>query len=332
MGCDQIQESYIGFLGDRVVLDASVSPYSTQTVSMNDSVASKNYLCKLPTFLVDMEERVLHKYITTYAAKFYKDSLKQLQFDSVTQIVKDKNVVFQDGTDFGKTRISEDFFNLFKTKVVLTEKVLVKIPKKNLNKMNFSMKVVRKIQVGSFSFVCLSPEFFLNSSLFNKLFFSHEFQKKLALVFFEANMIYSWVFWPLYRCMVTCLMATNNVPLLILSATCWPIEILNGELTQPKILYGIPFFSQLFLLFSYLCYGEAQDGGSSLIWNISCGKYSGRMAIKQLCCKKHVLVSYRATCTELNHTFTAPVVGGKPVQVIRCYHFLFQHLIKGIYK
>lgn len=101
------------------MLDASVSPYSTQTVSMNDSVASKNYLCKLPTSLVDMEERVLHKYITTYAAKFYKDSLKQLQFDSVTQIVKDKNVVFQDGTDFGKTRISEDFFNLFKTKVVV---------------------------------------------------------------------------------------------------------------------------------------------------------------------------------------------------------------------
>jgi superfamily II DNA helicase RecQ len=58
-------------------------------------------------------------------------------------------------------------------------------------------------------------------------------------------------FWPLYGNLCTCLLAINNVPLLLLSATCWPIaadsilsnlkilpseiNMLEGELTRPEI-------------------------------------------------------------------------------------------------
>ena len=86
---------------------------------MNVLVASKKYPGKLPSSLVNMEDKVLSEYITTNAANFYKDSPKQLQVDAVTELVKGNNVFVRAGTGFGKTRISEMFFNLFKTKVVV---------------------------------------------------------------------------------------------------------------------------------------------------------------------------------------------------------------------
>ncbi|EFP85628.2 uncharacterized protein PGTG_10957 [Puccinia graminis f. sp. tritici CRL 75-36-700-3] len=139
--------------------------------------------------------------------------------------------------------------------------------------MTLSLKVIHDIQKGMYSFVYLSPEVFLNSGLFTDLFFSYEFQNKLALIVVdEAHMIYLWglvasraskslnsfdrhqdrsVFRPSFGCMATRLMATNNVPLLMLSATCRPIAVdsilqnlklqqtdvkmIDGELTRPEI-------------------------------------------------------------------------------------------------
>jgi superfamily II DNA helicase RecQ len=87
-----------------------------------------------------------------------------------------------------------------------------------------------------------SPKSFLNNGLFMELFFSVEFQSWLILIVVDkAHMIYAWglvetgkskhlnaqgriqdyaVFCPSYDKIGDRLMATNNVPLLLLSATC----------------------------------------------------------------------------------------------------------------
>ena len=109
-----------------------------------------------------------------------------------------------------------------------------------------------------------SPESFLNNGLFTELFFSVEFQSRLILIVRdEAHMIYAWglvetgkskhlnahgriqdyaVFRPSYGKISDRLMATNNVPLLLLSATCRPIaveSILNSLMIKS---INIPFF------------------------------------------------------------------------------------------
>ncbi|EFP85425.2 uncharacterized protein PGTG_11781 [Puccinia graminis f. sp. tritici CRL 75-36-700-3] len=137
--------------------------------------------------------------------------------------------------------------------------------------MTLNLNTVQKIKQGAFSFQ--SPEVFLNSSLFTELFFSEEFQDILSLVVVdEAHMIYLWglvasrqsksliifarledqaVFRPGYGHLGTRLMATNNIPVLLLSATCRPVAVsaitrslmlqpsdinmIDGELTRPEI-------------------------------------------------------------------------------------------------
>ncbi|EFP85006.2 uncharacterized protein PGTG_11175 [Puccinia graminis f. sp. tritici CRL 75-36-700-3] len=141
--------------------------------------------------------------------------------------------------------------------------------------MTLNWETVHKIKQGHYSFVYLSPEVFLNSSLFTELFFSKEFQDMLALIVVdEGHMIYLWglvaskqskgliifarledqaIFRPAYGHIGTWLMATNNIPILLLSATCRPeavdkittslmlspsdLHMINGELTRPEIRF-----------------------------------------------------------------------------------------------
>jgi superfamily II DNA or RNA helicase len=86
---------------------------------MNALVASKKYPGRLPKSLVELEANSLTRYITSDAAYFYKDTPKPLQVEAVSALVQGKNVFVRAGTGFGKTRISEMFFNLFKTKVII---------------------------------------------------------------------------------------------------------------------------------------------------------------------------------------------------------------------
>lgn len=122
--------------------------------------------------------------------------------------------------------------------------------------------------------LCLqSPEIFLNSATFSKVYYSSDFQKHLILkVVDEAHVIYSWglvasgqakrlqihcilqdvcEFRPSYGDLGKALLATDSVPLLLLSATCRPIAVQNilkslsllprnitmidGELIRPEI-------------------------------------------------------------------------------------------------
>ncbi|PLW45183.1 hypothetical protein PCANC_11291 [Puccinia coronata f. sp. avenae] len=243
----------------------------------------------LPANVLEMDDERLNQHITDSSVAFYHDQPKDLQVEAVLVLARGQNCFVRAGTGYGKTRISEMFFNMFHQKAVVLvlnpldslgddqvrEKALVNITAINLNKMTLNFETVQKIKKGCYSFIYLSPEVFLNSSLFTSMFFSSEFQKVLALmVVDEAHMIYLWglvasrqskttasfdriqdraVFRPSYGCMATRLMATNNVPLLLLSATCRPIAveairnnlwllpedltIVNGELTRPEIRF-----------------------------------------------------------------------------------------------
>ncbi|EFP77120.1 uncharacterized protein PGTG_03076 [Puccinia graminis f. sp. tritici CRL 75-36-700-3] len=127
--------------------------------------------------------------------------------------------------------------------------------------MTFNRESIGKIKQGKFSFVYLSPEVFLNSLLFTELFSSDAFQAILALIVVdEAHMVYLWglvaskqsktliifacledqaIFWPAYGHIGTRLMATDNIPLLLLFATCRPeavSAITTSLMLQPSEL------------------------------------------------------------------------------------------------
>ncbi|KAH9471265.1 hypothetical protein Pst134EA_005172 [Puccinia striiformis f. sp. tritici] len=259
---------------------------------------SESKAVKLPSQVSDLTDQQLDNHITSVSVGFYRDQPKGLQVQTVSNLARGRTCFVRAGTGYGKTRISEMYFKLFERKVIILvllpldslgndqvrEKGLVGITAINLNKMTLNFALVRKIKRGHYSFVYLSPEVFLNSSLFTELFFSPEFQNMLALIVVdEAHMIYLWglvvskmskglaiftrhedkaVFRPGYGCIATRLLATNKVPLLLLSATCRPIAVdaiinnlklrpsdvtmLEGELTQPEIrIIQIPMKSTL---------------------------------------------------------------------------------------
>ncbi|PLW17010.1 hypothetical protein PCANC_11382 [Puccinia coronata f. sp. avenae] len=243
----------------------------------------------LPANVLAMENEQLNKHITDSSVAFYHDQPKALQVEAVLVLARGQNCFVRAGTGYGKSRISKMFFKMFHQKVValvlnpldllgddqVREKALVNITAINLNKMTLNFETVQKIKKGCYSFIYLRPEVFLNSSLFTSMFFSSEFQKVLALMVVDgAHMIYLWglvasrqsktitsfdriqdraVFRPSYGCMAMQLMATNNVPLILLLVTCRPIAveairnnmwllpkdltIVNGELTRPEIRF-----------------------------------------------------------------------------------------------
>ncbi|PLW54666.1 hypothetical protein PCANC_05380 [Puccinia coronata f. sp. avenae] len=132
----------------------------------------------------------------------------------------------------------------------VSEKVAAGLTAINLTKLTFNPCEASKIRTGVYQFVYLSPEIFLNSKLWDSVYFSNEFQNRLALVVAdEAHMIYQWgivesskakkakhgaalvrhedrgIFRPSYGGLGTHLLAREAVPLLLMSATCRPVAV-----------------------------------------------------------------------------------------------------------
>ena len=62
-----------------------------------------------------------------------------------------------------------------------------------LIKTLFNPHVAAEIRNGVYQFIYLSPEIFLNSQMWDKIYFSLEFQEQLPLILVnEAHMIYVW--------------------------------------------------------------------------------------------------------------------------------------------
>jgi superfamily II DNA helicase RecQ len=232
----------------------------------------------------------LRQHIHKTSIDFYGQFAKQLQVEAVLNLVEGRNTFLMAGTGFGKSRIPELYYKMIpgKTKSVVLvlnpldslgdnqvlEKQAAGFSAINLTKLTFTKDTADEIQKGEYQFVYLSPEIFLNNKMFEKLYFSSEFQNRLALVVVdEAHMIYIWglvesstakhltsahfrhedsgIFRPSYGKLGAQLLFRNDKPILLLSATCRPIAVeaikkslklndeslkmLHGELTRPEI-------------------------------------------------------------------------------------------------
>ncbi|POW05922.1 hypothetical protein PSTT_09343 [Puccinia striiformis] len=199
----------------------------------------------------------------------YGQEAKPLQIDAVVNLVRGRNTFLLAGTGYGKSRIPELYYRTLPSR----EKpvILVLNP---LDTLGDNQEEAEKIANGVYNFVYLSPEIFLNSKLWDRVYFSSKFQRRLGLVVLdEAHMVYEWgivektrgrkrssalgrhedrgIFRPSYGNLGGHLMTRNNMPMLLMSATCRPVAIreikkslklpdeslqmLRGELTRPEI-------------------------------------------------------------------------------------------------
>ncbi|EFP77316.1 uncharacterized protein PGTG_03272 [Puccinia graminis f. sp. tritici CRL 75-36-700-3] len=231
----------------------------------------------------------------------YGQHAKLLQIQTVFHLACGKNTFLLAGTGFGKSRIPEIYHTILpKTAngVILVlnpldtlgdnqvlEKKRAGFSAINLTKLTFNVEEANKVVNGTYNFVYLSTEIFLNSRLWDQVYFCPNFQNRLALVVIdEAHIIYQWglvesssgkdkavalgriediaIFRPCYGKMGGWLLTRNNKPILLMSATCRPIAIesikkslkledhnvcvVRGELTRPEIrIIRVPITSSM---------------------------------------------------------------------------------------
>ncbi|OAV96375.1 hypothetical protein PTTG_04047 [Puccinia triticina 1-1 BBBD Race 1] len=216
-------------------------------------------------------EKTIEMLKNRLAAVYGPQPPKQVQLDSVIDLIHRCDTFVLAGTGVGKTRITEIYWDLFpkyKKPIVLVlnpldslgdnqvqEKKNLNISAINLTNMNLNKTVEKDILKGVYSFIYLSPEVLLNNDIFSRIFYNKTFQDQVSLVVVdESHMIYVWglvasgkykklfshgrhqdrvVFWPLYGDIAARLLGIN-VPLLLLSATCWP-QAIKGILKSLKI-------------------------------------------------------------------------------------------------
>ncbi|OAV89972.1 hypothetical protein PTTG_28474 [Puccinia triticina 1-1 BBBD Race 1] len=233
--------------------------------------------------------------VKTKSQESFFEQPKDLQIQTVASLVRWQHSFVLAGTGYGKSRIPEMYYKLFPNvhkpvTLVLNpldslgddqvrEKNEVNISAINLTQSRLNAKEEQKIIRGDYAFVYLSPEVFLNSEVFTRIFFNAEFQARLILMVVDkAHMIYMWglvasgeskdlnshgkhqdisVFRPSYGDIAKRLMATYQVPILLLSATCRPqavdailnslkikhedMHFFRGELTRKEItIWRIP--------------------------------------------------------------------------------------------
>ncbi|PLW47098.1 hypothetical protein PCANC_09653 [Puccinia coronata f. sp. avenae] len=251
--------------------------------------------------LFNMSDEKLTEHIIDTSFNTYGQAAKELQVSTVMNLARGRSTFLLAGTGFGKSRISEMYYDLIPKKskgVVLVlnpldtlgnnqvlEKVQAGFTAINLTKLTFNTQAATGILRGDYNFVYLSPEIFLNSKMFQGLYYSAAFQNRIALIVIdEAHMIYIWgivesgpankttsshlrhedsgLFRPLYGKLGAQLLFRNEKPLLLLSATCRPmataaimkslkltdtcLDMIHGKLVRPEIrILRIPMSKSL---------------------------------------------------------------------------------------
>ncbi|KAI7952187.1 hypothetical protein MJO28_007871 [Puccinia striiformis f. sp. tritici] len=214
--------------------------------------------------LDEMKDESLKYYIKTKAFEKYQQEPKPLQVEAVFNLARGLNTFLLAGTGYGKSRISEMYFDMIpqsQRPVVLVlnpldalgenqvlEKNLAGYTAINLTKMNFDANTSADILTGYYNFIYLSPEIYLNSKSFDHIYFSPTFQNRLAtIVIDEAHVIFIWglvesstsktrttvhgkhedyaCFRPGYGKIGPHILFRNDKPLLLLSATCRPVAV-----------------------------------------------------------------------------------------------------------
>ncbi|KNE93314.1 hypothetical protein PSTG_13258 [Puccinia striiformis f. sp. tritici PST-78] len=258
--------------GTTEVIQDEPDPWPTPPTGKKTALTLSKNITKL-------NDKDLRALIQKRARERYGEEAKEIQISAVMDLVRRRNSFVLAGTGYGKSRIAEMYWDLFpkyKKAVVLSlnpldtlgdnqveEKKNAKNPISavNLTKMNLTDEVAREILQGKYSFIYLSPEVLLNSSIFHNIFFDRDFRDRLiSTVVDEAHMVFIWglvasgrakkiishlkhqdraIFRPSYGKLGSKLILTNGVPILLLSATCRPVAIAgilkSLKLTEDKI-------------------------------------------------------------------------------------------------
>ncbi|KAA1115002.1 ATP-dependent DNA helicase sgs1 [Puccinia graminis f. sp. tritici] len=240
--------------------------------------------------IAEKKNQALKAAIGKLAQICYEQPAKDLQIEAVYHLANGSNTFVLAGTGFGKSQIPEIYHMLHPKPsnaviVVLNpldalgdnqvlEKISAGFTAINLTKLTFNEEEANKIVNGAYNFVYLSPEIFLNSALWDQVYFCANFQDRLALVVVdEAHIIYQWglvesgsgkhkrnllgrledlgIFRPSYGKLGGRLLTRNKKPILLMSATCRPtavdaikislkledhnLKVVSSELTRPEI-------------------------------------------------------------------------------------------------
>ncbi|KAI7933567.1 hypothetical protein MJO29_016801 [Puccinia striiformis f. sp. tritici] len=274
--------------------------FAAEENGLSTRVEGTHTRLELSPSITQMTIPALYDFVKEKAKQLFPEVPKELQIECVMSLIQQKNSFVLAGTGYGKSRIAEMYYRMFPKEdkgIVLVlnpldslgnnqveEKRKVGIPAINLTKMNMTPDTEKGIMRGDYAFIYLSPEVLLNSSLFHRIFFSLGFRNRLILaVVDEAHMVYVWglvasgkskklishsrhqdraVFRPSYGELGQRLLATNGIPLLLLSATCRPqaiaailvslkitaeyMSFFRGELARPEItIWRVPMKASL---------------------------------------------------------------------------------------
>ncbi|POW14861.1 hypothetical protein PSHT_07243 [Puccinia striiformis] len=230
----------------------------------------KSSRLQLDRSIIEMNVTKLYNFVKAEAEKLFPEVPKELQIECCMSLVKQQHSFVLAGTGYGKSRIAEMYYRLFPVEskaIVLVlnpldtlgdnqveEKKKVGISAVNLTKMNMTPTLEMEIMRGDYAFIYLKAHMVyvwgLVASGKSKKLFSHARHQDRA------------VFRPSYGELGARLLATNGIPLLLLSATCRPqaiaailislkitseyMHFFYGELTRPEItIWRIPMKASL---------------------------------------------------------------------------------------
>ena len=165
---------------------------------MNTIAASRNVSAPTPQRVwsplgVNIYKKLYEKYneklkehIRNVLLKTYNQNAKPWQVDAIFNLAQGRDTFLLAGTGFGKSRIPELYYKLFPQKAhavflvlnpldtlgdnQVSEKLMAGFKAINLTKQSFTDKAVDKVLEGVHNFVYLSPEIFLNSKKFEKVY------------------------------------------------------------------------------------------------------------------------------------------------------------------
>ncbi|KAA1126383.1 ATP-dependent DNA helicase sgs1 [Puccinia graminis f. sp. tritici] len=208
--------------------------------------------------IIELDNNKLIDYVKDESKKHYKEAPKKLQVDTVCNLARGYHSFVLAGTGYGKSRIAELYFHLYapqKKPVVLVlnpldslgedqvrEKTAAGIKAISLGKMKMTEDLVKEMKAGDYAFIYLAHMVYVWGLV--------ESGKAKFLSVRDRLQDYG-IFRPSYGKLGDRLMATNNVPLLLLSATCRPVAVesilgslmlkrvditfFHGELVRPEI-------------------------------------------------------------------------------------------------
>lgn len=281
---------------------------------------------KLREELIGISEAQQAEIIRKLFLSEYGYEARTKQVEAVVHLINGRNTFLLAGTGLGKSRVPELLYLTYAEQYQpillsikpldalgddqVSEKDTVKLNGVNLTGPNCTQEVCDAILNGHYNFVYVSPEVALTSKFFDQMWTDARFQSRLVLnVVDKAHMVYTWglvesgqakrlaswtrvhnggAFRPSYGQLARRFLASDKVPLLLMSATCTPqaiaailvnlkldsqdIRFARAELTRPELrlirrAFKRPLKASIRTLFSHHTFIPAKEIPPTLIYS-----------------------------------------------------------------